>query len=225
MQIRHVVENFVTSKHVKLLHDNLLLWKAGIQNKILILANVSEFKDVVYNGTLTLQTVIFTARVRSTREGTVFTGVCLFTPAAGTPIWLMGGTPFSDPGREYPLPRSRQGVGTPSQVQMVGTRLDGVPPSKTRWGTPPHPRLDGVPPPPSKTGWGTPPPPSRTGWGNPPSGDRAAQRALATRQAVCLLRSLSCFSCMFFRWTHFLFLLIFGNLSAVITFQVASILH
>ena len=28
--------------------------------------------------------------------------------------------------------------------------------------------VDGVPPPPSRTGWGPPPPPARTGWGNPP---------------------------------------------------------
>ena len=74
-------------------------------------------------------------------------------------------------------PRSRQ-VGTPSQVQMGGTPsqvwtgrypipgLDGGTHSadggyphprsgQIPQGTPPHPRLDGIPPP-SKTGWGTP---------------------------------------------------------------------
>ena len=42
----------------------------------------------------------------------------------------------------------------------------------------PYPGWMGVPP--SQDGWGYPP---------PPLGDRAAQRVLATRRAVCLLRS------------------------------------
>ena len=60
---------------------------------------------------------------------------------------------------------------TPSQVQVEGTHPAdrGVPHPRSRWGGYPS----------SKTGWGTP----------PSSGDRAAQRALATRRAVCLLHS------------------------------------
>ena len=54
------------------------------------------------------------------------------------------------------------------------SRFGGIPPSFLTGDTPILP--DG----------GTPP--VRTGWGYPP-GDRAAERALATRWAVCLLRS------------------------------------
>ena len=63
------------------------------------------------------------------------------------------------------------------------------PPIRTGWGYPSSKSgLDVVNPPPSRLDGGTP---IRTGWGTPPpgGGDRAAERALATRRAVCLLRS------------------------------------
>ena len=67
--------------------------------------------------------VVITARVRSTREGTVFTGVCLFTSVGG------GGTPSS----------WRGGRGVPSsQVWMGDTPFPGL-----DWGDTPFPGLDG----------------------------------------------------------------------------------
>ena len=67
-------------------------------------------------------------------------------------------------GRGYPVP---------------GLDMGEVPHPRSGWGylhpeIPPCPRLDGVPLPPSKTEWGTHP---------------SAKGALATRRAVCLLRS------------------------------------
>ena len=75
------------------------------------------------------------------------------------------------------------GGGTPAGQQ-------GVPPSgiwgypHQDWiGVPPLPLgLDGYPPPPFGTGWGTPSPPS-------PTLSEATDQALATRRVVCLLRS------------------------------------
>ena len=110
-----------------------------------------------------------TACVRSTREGTVFTGVCLFTfrgeggphprsrQGRGYPIQLTGGGgyPIPGPGRGYPIP-------SPG---------GGVPHPRSRWGYPwvkyypiqswmeryPIQSWMGYPPPtPSKTGWGIP---------------------------------------------------------------------
>ena len=129
--------------------------------------------------------VIVTARVQSTREGTVFTGVRLSTfrwavyshlanggtpsglqgypiqPMGGTPIWLMGGVP-------------------PNQDWM------GVPPCWDWMGVPHHQDWMVSPPPaPIKTGCGSSPPVRR-------SGDKAA-----TRWAVCLLHSS--------RWTFLIF--------------------
>ena len=48
---------------------------------------------------------IFTARVRSVREGTVFTGVCLFTFLGGNPFRLMGVTPSGWWGVSHPADR------------------------------------------------------------------------------------------------------------------------
>ena len=108
--------------------------------------------------------LFITARVRNTREGAIFTGVCLFTfGGGGIPSSRQGGTPSS---RGW-------GIGTPSQVQVGISGLDGTvgrgggkypipgpdggggntlgyPPSRTGWGTPPHPGLDGVFPPPRR---------------------------------------------------------------------------
>ena len=101
---------------------------------------------------------LITARVRSSREGTVFTGVCLFTSTEVPRPADRGATPF--PGLDeggvphpadggYPLPMF--GWGYP--IQLTGV---------------PHPADGEYPPPPGP-----------------------AQRVLATRQAVCLLRSRS----------------------------------
>ena len=86
---------------------------------------------------------IITARVRSTREGTVFTGVCLLTFRGGYPIqvWMVGG---------YPIPglggTPSQG-GTPARSWWMGgtpSRGRGTPARSWWWGVP-HPR--GVPQP------------------------------------------------------------------------------
>ena len=80
--------------------------------------------------------VIFTARVRSTREGTVFTGVCLSTSGGGTYLpggW--GGDTYSalDGGGGTYLPRSGQGVPSTWEGRYplpgkVGTPRLGYPP-------------------------------------------------------------------------------------------------
>ena len=120
---------------------------------------------------------VVTARVRSTREGTVFTGVCLSTfGRRGTPSGQWGvppssqleGTPSSWWGRGYP--HLANGGGTP--IRPAG--------GTTNWPT------GRYPPPCLEWMWV---PPIRTGWGTPLSGDRAAEQALATQRAVCLLRS------------------------------------
>ena len=68
------------------------------------------------------------------REGTVFTGVCLFT------FWGVP-HPRSRWG-EVPHPRSGQ-VGTPSQVQVGGTPSQvGVPYTRSGQGGVPHPGSD-----------------------------------------------------------------------------------
>ena len=94
-------------------------------------------------------------------EGSVFTGICLSTLGAVLKSWL-GVPQFWPEG----VPLSWDWV-TPCQVRM------GYPPTRT-----------GVPP--AGSGWDIPP--ARLGWGTPPQ-DRTAKRALATRRAVCLLRS------------------------------------
>ena len=95
-------------------------------------------------------TVIFTARVRSTRKGTCFTGACLSTFLGGEyPIWLRG-NPF--PG-QVGIPHLFDGS-TPSFLMTH---------SWVRMGGYPIPGQEGAPQgsPPIRTGWGTPtlPPP------------------------------------------------------------------
>ena len=85
------------------------------------------------------QTAIFTARVRSTREGTVFTGVCLLTFGGGTYLSASGW------GGTY-LPRSGWGGGVPTLAGWVGGTylgwVGGVP-TLAGWGVPTFPGLDG----------------------------------------------------------------------------------
>ena len=92
-------------------------------------------------------------------------------PGTGYPRDLGLGTPCPGPGTRYPPPQTWD--------------WDWVPPPDLGLGTPWT--WDWVPP---RSGTGYPP---RPGTGYPPrirSGlDRAAQRVLATRRAVCLLRS------------------------------------
>ena len=80
------------------------------------------------------QVVLITVRVRSTREGTVSTGVCLFTFWRGTPSQVWTG-------------------GIPSQVQVKGISSEWMGYlllSRAWWGTPCQ-GLDGVPPPQQET--------------------------------------------------------------------------
>ena len=113
--------------------------------------------------------IIFTACIRSTREGTVFTGVCMLTFRGGYPIqvWMVEG---------YPIP----GVGgTQPGLHDGGYPIWGSTLARSSWwgylvlpwlgldggGYPgyPHPGMAypwpgmGYPPP-SRPGWGTPPP-------------------------------------------------------------------
>ena len=99
-------------------------------------------------------------------EGSVFTGVCLsrFFPRCfpGVPqSWLRGG---------YSL------IGYPKPGQDGGLPQVGVPLGRTGVPSPSQVRLGYSPPPPAGQDWGTP-------------RDRTAERAIATRQVVCLLRS------------------------------------
>ena len=115
------------------------------------------------------------------------------------------GQDVSDPRSGWGVPHPRSGWGgysipgpdrggTPCQVWMRGAPhpADGGYPIQDQDRGTPHPRL-GTP---SKTGWGNSFQ-SRTGWGTPLMQDwmgyhppsPSANRALATRRAVCLLRS------------------------------------
>ena len=90
---------------------------------------------------------------------------------------LGGGDTLILPDCGYPHPRSEQGR------EGVPHLADRGYPHLSNGGYPPH--QDWITPPPPIQHWKgitTPPPPPR-------SGDRAAWRALATRQPVCLLRS------------------------------------
>ena len=96
----------------------------------------------------------------------------------------MGVPPSGQLGVPWVLP-IRTGWGTPPQLRVDGASLlglDGVPPPPSELDGVPSPPLglDGATPP-IGTGWGTPPP--------PPNQKAAAERALATRQEVWLLRS------------------------------------
>ena len=119
-----------------------------------------------------------TACVRSMREGTAFTGVCLFTFVGGTPFpgqyW---GTPFPCLDRQRGT-HPRSGRSTLSKVQMGCTTIPGLDrghpgqvPGLDRgwdqnWMAVPPLGLDGGTLP-FRTRWGTPIP-------SPQSGDRAA---------------------------------------------------
>ena len=89
--------------------------------------------------------------------------VCLFTIGGG-------GYPIPGPGGGGGLPHPAD-RGYPIQVTGQGRVLHPMSPG---------PGLDGIPPPPSPGLNGVPP---------PQSGDRAEKQALATRRAVCRLRS------------------------------------
>ena len=93
-------------------------------------------------------------------------------PDGGTMVPCSFPGPFQGvPQSFWGVPPARPGWGIPpARTGMVypWPGQDGVPPHHVRMGYPPWPDQDGVPPPPQ---------------------DRAAERALATRRAVCLLRS------------------------------------
>ena len=122
---------------------------------------------------------VFTARVRSTREGNIYTWECLSVHhwwgvprprsdgGEGTPSqvwWWRGGTPSRSDGGRYPIPGLMVG-----HYPIPGLMVGGTP------GTPhPRPGLDGggsTPGyPPTRSGWWGVPrvSPTMTGWGTTP---------------------------------------------------------
>ena len=128
----------------------------------------------------------------------MFSQVCVCSTLGGgggsypIPGLARGGTPSQVWPGGYPIP-GLAGGGVPHP--SLGRGYPGYPPTRSGWG-PPGPGTgyppdlgqstpqtwDRIPPPPD-LGWGTPPLPTRSGL------DRAAQRVLATRRAMCLLRS------------------------------------
>ena len=140
-------------------------------------------KSSIVHTTRTLQKkrcIVITARVRSTREGNIYTWECL-----SVHHWWGEGTPSKV--WEVPHPRcgwEGVGRGTPSQV-WVGVLYPrsgwevphprsglGVPCPRSGWGGVPHPRSGGYPIP-GLNGWGVPHPRSGLGgtWGYPLPGD------------------------------------------------------
>ena len=120
----------------------------------------------------------FTARVRSTTGGYVFTGVCLSNFQGGYPIQLTGGVSHSRSGWGG-VPHPAEGC-TPSYLTGGGGGEGGgvypilgldrggtlsqvwtgwVPPQPGLYGVPPWPGLDGVPPWPGLDGVSPPHPP------------------------------------------------------------------
>ena len=102
-----------------------------------------------------IQQCIITAHIRKMTEGNVFTLSTIWYPISGldvgggtlSQVWIGG------------VPHPTDGVVPPSKIRMGGTLGYRPPPSKTGWvtlGT----RLDGIPP--SNTEWGTPPPHQET---------------------------------------------------------------
>ena len=134
-------------------------------------------------------TMIFTARIRRMREGNIFSLITL----AGRG----GGVPYPRSRWEVPHPRSGRGGGYP----ILLTR--GVSHLRSGQGGYPIPGLDGGGIPfcwqggtTSKIRMGVPWVPPSAEWGTPiqdwmgyPPPPQSAKRALATRRAVCLLRS------------------------------------
>ena len=116
--------------------------------------------------------IIITARVRSMREGNIYTLECLSVYhwfGGGYPIpgpvreggrypipGLDGGYPFQGPGGGYPIPGLDGG--TPPLHPDLGWV---TPHPDLGWGTPPVQTLDRVHPPQSRTEWGTPPSPGQ----------------------------------------------------------------
>ena len=103
--------------------------------------------------------------------GKVIFSLCMsvHTSTGGIPhppsqVWMGGGYPIPGLDRGYPI-----------------TGLDGYP-----WGTP-WPGLDGVPPIPARTVWGTPL--ARTGWGKPPGQDWIGYPLPPIRQSSILSKT------------------------------------
>ena len=145
-------------------------------------------------------------------EGTVFTDVCLPTPGRVYPSPMLFPRPLV-PGPfqgGYPSPRffPRSLVPGPFQKGYPSPRffprsfLGGggylspgrgtpvLPPAMSKWYPLVRSRCNTPPPPPSQVRMGYPP--ARSGWDSPPpphTQERTAERALATRRVVCLLRS------------------------------------
>ena len=115
---------------------------------------------------------IFTTRVRSTTQGYVFTGVCLFGGGGQAPV----PSPFPASG-----PRSfRRGI-TPSPVTgPVQSPVWGL-----AWGVPPSPVTGPVQSPVPGPAWGTP---ARTGQGISPRTGQGVPPPPPTREHVMLCR-------------------------------------
>ena len=129
------------------------------------------------------QQTLFTARVRSTREGNVLTLVCVSVHTCrGTPPQDLrsgwGGYPI--PGLDTP---PDMGWGTPPRPGMeypLHQTWDGVPPLDLEWVPSPRPGM-GYPP---RPGTGYPP---RHGMGYPPETDQHSEHLLRSgRYASCI---------------------------------------
>ena len=136
---------------------------------------------------------VITARVRSTREGTVFTGVCLSTFRGGVPpCSQLGGYPFQLMGG---IPIYLRG--NTKSSWWGAPPLSGVPPSGQREGVPhlvnrgyPHPANGGTP---IGIGWGHPPPSGLDGGTPPQLGDWGTEQLRGGRYASCIhVGGLSC---------------------------------
>ena len=146
--------------------------------------------------------LFFTARVRSTREGNIYTWECLSVHncggggypvlglgEGGTPsqVWWQGGYPIPGLVGGYPLPPDLR-WGTPLDLGWGTPKTwDGVPPQDLEWGTPQT--WDLVPP--LDLGLGTPP---RPGTGYPPEhlirGGRYASCVHAGGLSCCIVKTI-----------------------------------
>ena len=102
-------------------HRSYSLWDADLVsgNSLMMTWPIVEYQQEKwhreFSSLIQIYQLIFTARVRSTREGTVFTGVCLFTSGGGVAHPADGGggggTPF--PGLDGGYSSQIQAGGTP----------------------------------------------------------------------------------------------------------------
>ena len=156
-----VTGNFRQAMATRYIRVNTLVRYLETENNFV--GNISG----AYASSLFTNITNITARIPKEWEGTVFTGVCLFTfQGRGTPIWLMG-VPQSFPMGGYRI------LGQDGDTSISGPDGGGTPghsPVQVRVGYP-HAALYGGTPllgldggtPLSRTGWGYSPFPFRSG--------------------------------------------------------------